>query len=82
MLDTTKPTPITAPPTPHLTLDALAQLSLAELEGLYRSARVSTSMRAADGELVGRMLAVRGVPGPLGAPLARWAGSRSFVWEG
>lgn len=63
-------------------LDSLAALSIAELEALYRGARVSSSMSAADGELPGRMLAVRGLPGPIARPLARWAGSRSFLWEG
>lgn len=77
MLDTAQPaSPTTIPP--HLTLDALAQLSSNELEGLYRSARVSSTMRAADGELVGRMLAVRWI----GKALAPWAASSSFVWDG
>lgn len=65
-----------------LTLDALASKSLVELDALYRDATVSTTMRAADGALVGRMLAVRGVPGPLAKRLRRFAASRSFVWEG
>jgi hypothetical protein len=39
-------------------------------------------MHAADGALVGRMLAVRGLPGALAKPLRRWAAARSFVWEG
>ena len=63
-------------------LDSLAARSSAELEALYRSAAVSTTMRAADGPLVGRMLAVRGLPGGLAAALRRWAASPSFVWEG
>jgi hypothetical protein len=65
-----------------LSLDSLATRSLAELEARYRAAPVPTSMRAADGELPGRMLAVRGLPGPIARPIARWAGSRSFLWEG
>lgn len=69
-------------PTPSHTLDTLAAASLAELAALYRAATVSTSLRAADGKLVGRMLAVRGIPAPLAAPLARFAASRAFVWEG
>jgi hypothetical protein len=64
------------------TLDTLAQRTPAELDALYRAAVVSTTMHAADGALVGRMLAVRGMPGPIAAPLRRWAASRSFVWEG
>lgn len=65
-----------------LTLDALASMSLVELDALYREATVSTTMRAADGALVGRMLAVRGVPGPIAKRLRRFAASRAFVWEG
>ncbi len=64
------------------TLDTLAARTHAELDALYRGATVSSSMHAADGALVGRMLAIRGMPSLVGAPLRRWAGSRSFVWEG
>jgi hypothetical protein len=64
------------------TLDTLAQRSSDELDALYRAATVSQSMHAADGALVGRMLAVRGVRGPIATSLRRWAASRSFVWEG
>src|SRR5687767_11378485 len=63
-------------------LDSLAARSFPELEALYRAAAVSSSMRNADGPLVGRMLAVRGLPGAIAKPLRRWARSRSFVWEG
>lgn len=65
-----------------LTLDALAAMSTSELDALYRDARVSTTLRAADGALAGRMLAVRGMPGLLARPLRELAASRSFVWEG
>lgn len=64
------------------TLDTLAASSHAELDALYRAATVSTTMHAADGKLVGRMLAVRGLPEGVAGPLRRWAASRSFVWEG
>lgn len=64
------------------TLDTLAACSLDELDALYRGAAVSSTMHAADGKLVGRMLTVRGVPGPFGNALRRWAASSSFVWEG
>jgi hypothetical protein len=67
---------------PVHSLDSLAALGPAELEALYRAATVSATMRAADGALTGRMLAVRGLPSPLRGPLRRWAASRSFVWEG
>jgi len=63
-------------------LDSLAARSLPELDALYRAASVSSSMHAADGALTGRMLAVRGLPPALGAPLRRFAASRAFVWEG
>lgn len=66
----------------HLSLDTLAERSFDELDALYRNATVSTTMRAADGKLIGRMLAVRGLPGALAKPLRTWAASRSFVWEG
>jgi hypothetical protein len=63
-------------------LDNLAARSSAELEALYRSATVSSTMHAADGELVGRMLAVRGMPAMIYRGMRRWAASRSFLWEG
>jgi len=66
----------------NLTLDTLAACSLAELEALYRGAAVSTTMHAADGTLVGRMLAVRALPAPIADALRRWAASASFLWEG
>lgn len=67
---------------PSLTLDSLAGMSLGELDALYRAASVSSTLRAADGALVGRMLAVRGVPAPLAGWLRTFAASPSFVWEG
>lgn len=63
-------------------LDGLAARSLDELDALYRAATVSSTMHAADGALVGRMLTVRGLPKVIGGPLRRFAASRSFVWEG
>lgn len=64
------------------TLDSLARRSSSDLDSLYRTAVVSSTMHAADGPLVGRMLAVRGIPGRAAGPLRRWAASRSFMWEG
>lgn len=64
------------------TLATLAARSGSELDALYRGAQVSTTMGAADGALVGRMLSVRGMPGALGRVLRRWASSSAFVWEG
>ncbi len=63
-------------------LAALAQRSVEELDTIYRAATVSTTMHAADGQLIGRMLAVRGLPSMLVNPVRRWTGSRSFLWEG
>lgn len=71
-----------APVHPLLTLDTLAARTHDELDALYRAASVSTTMHASDGKLVGRMLAVRGLPEALAKPLRRWAAARSFVWEG
>ena len=72
-----------ASPRPSLhSLDSLAARTLDELDALYRAAAASSTMRAADGQLVGRVLAVRGLPGALDAPLRRWVASPSFVWEG
>ena len=81
MLTTQNPTVRATRPT-SLGLDDLAQKTSDELDALYRAAKVSTSLHAADGALIGRMLAVRGMPGALAAPLRRWAASSSFVWEG
>lgn len=67
---------------PSLGLDGLAQLASDELDALYRAAKVSSSMHAADGALTGRMLAVRGVPMAIAGALRSWAASPSFVWEG
>lgn len=75
----------TATNSPHHsmhTLDSLALRSLDELDALYRAATVSTTMHNAAGALVGRMLAVRGLPPGFKMPLRRWASSSSFVWEG
>ena len=76
------PTPAASARSPLHSLDSLASRSLEELDALYRAAAVSSTMRAADGPLDGRMLAVRGLPGALAAPLRRWAASPSFAWEG
>ncbi len=69
-------------PASRTSLHTLSQRSGDELDALYRAATVSTSMHAADGALVGRMLTVRGLPTPIAGPLRRWAASSSFVWEG
>lgn len=66
-----------------LTLDDLAMKPFEELEALYRDGKLPATLRALNGALRGRMLAVRG----LGTRLpARWlrqlAASRAFVWGG
>jgi hypothetical protein len=76
------PTAVASDRSPLHTLDSLAARSLEELDALYRAAAVPATMRAVDGPLVGRMLAVRRLPGALAGPLRRWAAAPSFVWEG
>jgi hypothetical protein len=73
---------VTAPRVTIHSLGNLASRSLAELDALYRAANAPATMHAADGALHGRMLAVRGLPGVLAAPLRRFAASPSFVWDG
>jgi hypothetical protein len=68
--------------TTSYSLDGLARLSLDQVEALYCEATVPSSVRAVDGALKGRMLAVQGLPKMIQEPLRRWAASRSFVWEG
>ena len=82
MLSTQNQTTPTTPRASIHSLDSLSRKSPAELDALYRAATVSKTMHAADGALIGRMLAVRGLPGPMREPLRRWAASRSFLWEG
>jgi hypothetical protein len=65
------------------TLDELAKLSSLELEALYRQGGVPASLKALDGDLQGRMLAVRGAGhGLLFRALASLAQSASFPWAG
>jgi len=80
---TTTQTTVASPSRASLhSLGSLARKTSEELDALYRAASVSKTMHAADGALVGRMLALRGVPPAVAAPLRRWAASRSFLWEG
>lgn len=81
----TTPTP-SSPPlstvTRH-TLDSLARLTYGELEALYRAAAAPATVRAADGALRGRMLAIKGLErGPIARWARRFAGSPRFVWDG
>lgn len=82
MLTTQTTTTTTTPRSSVHSLDSLSRKTSDELDALYRAATVPATMHAADGSLVGRMLAVRGLPGPFAGALRRWAASRSFVWEG
>jgi hypothetical protein len=70
------------PSRPQLTLDALAAQSSDELAALYRTAVVPATMRAADGALVGRMLAAPIAPAVFAKVLRRIAAAPAFVWEG
>jgi hypothetical protein len=69
-------------PTRRYSLDDLMRYSYAELEAMYRAAPAPTTLRAADGVLVGRMLAWRGQRGLATRLLQRIALSPSFVWQG
>jgi hypothetical protein len=64
-------------------LDDLAQRSAVELGDLYARGTVPDSLHALDGDLVGRMLAVRGLD--RGMPfhaLSSFARSKRFPWAG
>jgi hypothetical protein len=63
-------------------LDSLSRMSFDELDALYRTATPPSTMRAANGALRGRMLAVRWLNAPVARWLRQWAASPSFVWEG
>src|SRR5262245_37852897 len=80
----TRPTPTRWRPEPAQDPVAdLARLTYAELDAAYRAATVPASLRAADGVLVGRMLAMRGADrGPVARWLRRLARSPTFVWQG
>ncbi len=65
------------------TLDDLARLSSSELGDVYAGGTVPDSLAALDGDLIGRMLAVRSLD--RGAPfsfLASFARSARFPWGG
>jgi len=64
-------------------LDDLARLSATELAELYDAGTVPDSLAALDGDLVGRMLAIRGLDrGAAFQALASFARSRRFPWAG
>lgn len=65
------------------TLDDLMAYTYSELDAMYRAATAPASLRAADGVLIGRMLAWNRIDrGPLATALRRFALSPAFVWEG
>jgi hypothetical protein len=65
------------------TLDDLAKLDARELERVYESGTVPESIRVLDGDLVGRMLAVRHLDRGFGlSGIAALSRGRAFPWEG
>src|ERR1700676_419253 len=64
-------------------LDDLARLPADELASLYAEAGMPKGMHDLDGDLVGRMLAVRGTGrGLVLRSLSAFAGGKGFPWAG
>lgn len=63
------------------TLDDLALMNPAALGDLYRTA-ITPTVRALNGDLVGRMLAVPVLPGWLAGALRKFAAWARFPWRG
>jgi hypothetical protein len=63
-------------------LDDLARLPASHADELYRRSTMPERMDQLDGDLVGRMLAVRGTAGVLLRTLAGFASSGGFPWAG
>jgi hypothetical protein len=63
-------------------LDDLAHLTAAQAQALYRRSGVPDRLDQLDGDLVGRMLAVRGTSGAVLRALASFARSGGFPWGG
>ncbi len=63
-------------------LDDLARLTPKRAEELYRRSGMPQRLDELDGDLTGRMLAVRGLVGPLQRALAGLARSAGFPWGG
>jgi hypothetical protein len=69
--------------TSRMSLDDLARMSDEELSRLYAGGRVPDHLRVLDGDLRGRMLAVKRLDrGPVARVVARFAGSERFPWAG
>ena len=83
MQTTTRPSNGQLAPRIAVNLDTLAERTFDELDAMYRAASAPESLHAADGVLVGRMLAMRGADrGPLARWLRRLAISPGFAWRG
>ena len=66
-----------------LSLDALSELSVAELTEIYKAGTVPDSLSALDGEPTCRMLTIRRLErGPVFRQIRRLAASRRFPWAG
>ncbi len=63
-------------------LDDLAALAPADLAALYATAGMPARLDELDGDLVGRMLAVRGTKGVVLRSLAGFSRHAGFPWEG
>jgi hypothetical protein len=73
----------TRAPSRRMTLDDLARMDDAGLSRLYEGGGVPDHLRALDGDLRGRMLAVRRLDrGPVARAIAALSGARSFPWAG
>jgi hypothetical protein len=68
--------------TPVRSLDELARMPDRDLARLYARAAMPDRMRRLDGDLVGRMLAVRGTGRAVLRALASIAATSGFPWEG
>jgi hypothetical protein len=63
-------------------LDDLARLTPKQAEALYRRSGMPERLDALDGDLTGRMLAVRGLVAPVQRALSAFARSNGFPWGG
>jgi hypothetical protein len=63
------------------TVDGLARRTHSELDALYRAAS-PIGLADVEGELDGRLLALRGAPAPVARVVRRVAASRLFPWLG
>lgn len=70
--------------TPAITLEALARMSVAELDRVYREAKAPDDLFALDGSPAGRMLAAIGPLdlGPVRSRVAKLARASFFPWAG